>query len=192
MTTTETTLYSYRIGNLSLGDAISSCESLLVDAIALCYSPQACQVARLSEDGKLYDSSNQLIDLLNSISIFEARVFTHNCELRWLNRMDGLGKAVLLTESDQSGVSFPTSDSLFCEWMEQQYLLWGEKATNQPIGNVWQRLAEARIGKLDIPLNQHLEKPQRVYLKTREYLKIVDDYGNFGVVEERLVALEVM
>jgi CRISPR-associated protein (TIGR03984 family) len=99
---------------------------------------------------------------------------------------------VLLTERPQSISEFEEEKEEIEDTLSQQYLLWGEPIINSKnIQAGWQRLAEARIGKLDIPLIENLsDKQQRVYLKTREYIKILD-YGNCAIVEERLQNLEV-
>ncbi len=190
MTTQETTLYRYRAdGQMPLIDAIAACQEALEDAIALLYSPQSCILARLASDGALRNASGHAIDLT---SVFEARLFNEGCELRWLNRRTGVGDAALISEAAQhSLVGFAATDSQTCEPLPQRYLLWGERARSQPSVDSWRRLADARIGKLDIPLAQSFGQEQRVYLKTREYLAVADDYGNMAVIEERLVKLEV-
>lgn len=181
------TLYSYHSDqNLTLEETIANCDQVLEDSIALLYSPQSCQLAQLTQD-TLKNSQDQPIENLNEV--FEARIFNTNCEVRWLNCNNGTGKAVLLTENHLEQLeSFAHLDSINCERIEQQYLLWGEKAKSLPHNNNWQRLSEARIGNLDIPLDQEVKKNQRVYLKTYEYLSNeFNQYGNFSVIEERLV-----
>lgn len=196
-TTTQTSLYSYRAEELTLKDAIAACQKQIEGAIALLYSPQSCQLAKLMPNGTLQDSCDRAIDLTNNLDVFEARIFNPTCELRWLNRMNGTGEVVLISEAEQTIKDFPALAPISCELIEQKYLLWGEKAKNPAISG-WQRLAEARIGKLDIPLDQQLKANDRVYLKTHEYLapdyQYLDpdkSYGNFAVIEERLIKLEV-
>lgn len=191
MTTKVTTLYSYQAEMLTLGDAIAACQKILEGAIALLYSPQSCQLARLLDGVTLQLSDSSEVDLTGNSSIFEARIFNENCELRWLNRIDGKGDAVLLSELEQEIDRFSDSDPIACESLEQQYLLWGEKAKNPSQNEGWLRLAEARIGKLEVPLECPMDETQRVYLKTYEYLAAVGQYSNFAVIEERLVNLEV-
>ncbi|MDI9638260.1 CRISPR-associated protein Csx19 [Geitlerinema splendidum] len=188
--TNQTTLYSYQSKEIKLAQAIAACQQQLEGAIALLYSPQSCKLARLIK-GTLHDSYNRAIHLPNHTDIFEARIFNESCELRWLNRINGTGDAVLISEGEQTIKDFSASESISCEFLKQKYLLWGEKFKKSANSNGWQRLAEARIGKLDIPLDQKLQENQRVYLKSREYLKSTDKYGNFAVIEERLVKLEV-
>lgn len=186
----DTILYTYRSNqDVTLAEAIQSCSELLEGAIALLYSPSSCQIAQLSEtqfkasDGKLI-APNSLED------IFEARVFNQNCELRWLNCDNGQGNAVLLSESEVKIGEFSLVESKSCEPLKQEYLLWGE-ATHTVTTQGWQRLAEARIGKLDIPLDGKLKEKQRVYLCSVEYVAESDDnFGNFVVVDERLVQFE--
>lgn len=192
--TQEATLYSFRSDKpIPLVEAVQSCSQFLKGAIALFYSPQSCYIAKL-DNGQVNDSSGYEINLSKHQEIFEARVFNDNCELRWLNCLNGKGDAVLLSESEQSIERFTARTSKFCESLKQQYLLWGKPAKiaeTAPILSTWQRLAEARIGKLDVPLNQNLKEEERVYLSSVEYLATVDSFGNFAVIEERLVSLEV-
>ncbi|NEQ48342.1 MAG: TIGR03984 family CRISPR-associated protein [Leptolyngbya sp. SIOISBB] len=184
-----TTLHSYHAyETLPLGDAINSCKSVLQEATALLYSPQACVLARLDLGGTLRDASANKISL---DSVFEARIFNENCELRWLNELDASGRAALVVESEISAAGFTHIEAKSCESLAQQYLLWGERVEDFSNDKGWQRLAEARIGKLDIPVAQSFLQEQRVYLKTLEYLAVADKYGNFAVIEERLVKLEV-
>lgn len=188
--TKETTLYRYRAdGQMTLDEAIAACKGEIEGAIALLYSPRRCMLAQLSDDGILQNVSGNNIELT---SVFEARLFSEDCELRWLNRQAGTGDAALISEAAlPSLVGFTEIDAQPCEALPQQYLLWGERARSQPNVESWQSLADARIGKLDVPLAQSFEQAQRVYLATCEYLNVVDDYGNVAVIEERLVKLEV-
>ncbi|OKH18642.1 CRISPR-associated protein Csx19 [[Limnothrix rosea] IAM M-220] len=186
--TIETTLYSYASNYLmTLEAAIAIGRESLEGAIALLYSPQTCQIAIL-KNSQLTNSSGSRI--LGIQDVFEARIFNSNCELRWLNQTNGNGKTVFLSESQLSLEAF-TEKNQKCEPLSQQYIVWGEKAKNQPKAEGWQRLAEARIGKLDIPCEQTLEKHQRIYLKTKEYLAAEDQCGNYAVIEERLLNMEV-
>lgn len=186
------TLYSYRSKKpLSLSDAVSAYSTILEGAITLLYSPDSCKFLRLSNSEFEYSSAKERENHRLS-NVFEARIFTPECELRWLNRKDGKGDAVLLTESPQSISEFEEEKKEIEDALSQQYLLWGEPILNpKDIQAGWQRIAEARIGKLDIPLLEKLsDKQQRICLKTREYIKILD-YGNCAVIEERLRKLEV-
>ena len=184
-----TTLYSYQAQQITLSESIEACQQDLEGAIALLYSPDSCQFLKLA--GNEFHASNGNV-ASNLSHVFEARIFTPEYELRWLNRENGEGDAVLLTEHQKSINGFQELRQPIEVVLPQHYLLWGEPVLNsRNLQDGWQRLAEARIGKLDIPTDQPLDKNEKVYLKTREYLKPVDDYGNFGVVEERLLALEI-
>lgn len=185
----QTILYSYRAEALTLQAAIAVCQCQLEGAIALLYSPQACQFLRLL-NGEFQDSYGRTVNHLNNV--FEARIFTEQCELRWLNRDNGTGDTVLLIENSQSINGFQKAEQEFKGTLDQKYLLWGEPVLNPGgIQDGWQRLAEARIGKLDVPISEKLsDKKQRVYLHTREYIDTLE-YGNCAVIEERLVKLEV-
>ena len=193
MSQTESkTLYSYYTDeNLSLMEAIAQCSKVLKGAIALLYSPQSCQLLQLTNQKFQYPDGKEK-DAHELSDIFEARIFNEQCELRWLNHSYGQGKAVLLSESEQSIQDFIALDPISCECRNQEYLLWGQKAKNQPNQEGWQILSEARIGKLNIPLSETIKEDERVYLQSCEYLSNkFDQYGNYSVIEERLVKLEV-
>ncbi len=182
------TLYSYCNNNVILKEAINYCHPNLEGAIALLYSRHACQILCLKSNC-LYNCNDEPVNNLSEV--FEARIFTEGNELRWLNHNLGNGKAVLLSESEQSINHFMLQKQKTYEVLPQQYLLWGKKAKHPKSTANWQSLSEARIGQLDIPMNQTLQDEERVYLKTREYMAQADNnYGNYAVMEERLVKLE--
>jgi CRISPR-associated protein (TIGR03984 family) len=185
------TLYSYRAENITLQAAIAQCQNYLDQAIGLFYSPQKCQLFQMNKDGKLMDSYDREIKLgNNSLDTFEARLFNPNYELRWVNENQGVGTAVFLTEKLVNLAEFEQLEDQSVEVLPQQYLLWGESAKGIPKALGWQRVAEARIGKLDIPLGTSLGKKARVYLNSLEYIAEVDNFGNCAVIEERLINLE--
>jgi CRISPR-associated protein (TIGR03984 family) len=198
---TQTTLYGYRSENVTLEEAIANCGDVLEGAIALLYSPDSCKFLRF-KDGAFEYASEKEKKHHKLGDVFEARIFTEDTkdakgsELRWLNYIHGEGSAVLLSEAQQSVTNFKLIESKSCEALPQQYLLWGQKASQNPQSG-WQRLAEARIGKLDIPFKEELKDGQRIYLKTYEYMAewIYQEGdkeigGNYTIIEERLVRLE--
>jgi CRISPR-associated protein (TIGR03984 family) len=181
------TLYGRTSLSITLPDALQACSHPLAGAIALLYSPTACQFAKLQADGHLADSDGSSIDLS---TVFEARVFNSDCELRWLNNSNGKGPAVLLSENSIADYLENDSDPLNAiSTHPQQYLLWG-KGTNCFTIDGWSILATARIGKLPVPI-AGVSTNQQAYLQACEYLSTVGDYGNVAVVEERLIGLEV-
>jgi CRISPR-associated protein (TIGR03984 family) len=182
-------LYHYHQYEITLESAVDSCKNHLQAAIGLLYSPKKCELVKLDNSGKLVDSYNRL--KFNNLGVFEARFFNLNCELRWVNESNGNGTAVLLSESDITLTGFEKGLQEFITAIDQQYLLWGEPAKHPPNADGWQRLAEARIGKLDIPLDNPLKPKDRVFLTSEEYIAEVDDFGNCAVIDERLIKLEV-
>jgi CRISPR-associated protein (TIGR03984 family) len=178
-------LYGRTSQDITLANAIANCLKHLQEkeAIALLYSPIACQFAKL-QDGELKNDKGDKIDLT---PIFEARIFNETCELRWLNTIDGLGRAALISEVDISTCLSDSCDLAYLETLAQQYVLWGEGMTRpQELTEGWSRLAAARIGAMDVPIANVATNQQRVILKAREYLQEVDDFGNVAVVEEHL------
>ena len=172
--------------NINLKDAIKQQEAHLKNAIGLFYSPNWCRFGKVEKDGPI----KSLNETLNLNLVFEARIFNEECELRWLNYSGGLGKAVLLSENPELANKFSyKSDSLNClTTLPQKYLLWGE-GTDKEICSGWSRLATARIGKLDVPI-EGIKRTQGVQLVSKEYLDEIDDFGNVAVVEERLIKMQ--
>ncbi|KPQ38068.1 MAG: CRISPR-associated TIGR03984 family protein [Phormidium sp. OSCR] len=186
---TETLLYSWVSRSpMPLDQVVKA--SPIQQANALLYSPQACHLAQVQDDGKFCGSDGQPLDLSH---YFEARIFSETCELRWLNEDQGNGFLVILADRDLklNSETFSLKTTTLNSHLSQTYLLWGKAVPQVQPKEGWQRLAEARIGKLDVPLSQSLKKDQRVSLHSREYLAEVDKFGNVVVIEERLVKLEV-
>lgn len=186
-------LYYQSLDDLkTLPEAITHFQNNLKDnlkvANALVYSPKYCKLLKL-EDSQIYDSKNNSISLVyEDENIFEARIFTEKYELRWLQEENGKGKAVFISEE-----KFTENPEEVLDTIDQQYLLWGKQVRTE-LQNGWQRLSTARIGAINVFVNennQQMNDKQRVYLHTREYLKIVDNYGNVGVFEERLIKLDI-
>lgn len=186
-----TTLHGRASNNITLHAALEQCAAALSNGsrgVALLYSPNCCQFAIVQPNGDLKDANNQSLDLKN---VFEARAFNQTCELRWLNELNGKGRAVLISEQDIARYLLEhISDLEALDTISQSYILWG-KGVNSTLNPGWGKLAAARIGSISVPVAGLSTDKQRVYLKSIEYLKDIDDYGNVAVVEERLIGLEV-
>lgn len=187
-------LYCYSKDNLTLKTALQECQHCLKDAVALLYSIDKCQFAKVSADSLLDPNQAIPIDNFGDRYIFEARIFNPDCELRWLNQNNGMGQGALICERANSQLAELTwQDNSPLEYLEslpQQYLLWGQK-TDAAASEDWQKLSSARIGTLTVPIGEEISKNQRVYLKTQEYLAQIDTNGNVAIIEERLIQLEV-
>ncbi|ELS31692.1 MULTISPECIES: type III-D CRISPR-associated protein Csx19 [Pseudanabaena] len=182
------TLNGRKSQDISLQDAIAACQAHFNNsAIALLYSPTACQFAKL-EGGSLRDFVGKEIE---TAPIFEARIFNETSELRWLNLSSGIGSAVLISQDNISAIFKDECNLKYFESLPQQYVLWGEGMASSPKSSEgWSRLGAARIGAMDVPIADITTNEQRVILKVIEYLREVDDHGNVAVVEERLVCLK--
>lgn len=177
-------LYWSSQDNIKLKEAIENTQ--INQAIGLFYSPNWCKFGKLEKDGIVKNLNN----ILNLDSVFEARIFNEEWELRWLNFSEGLGKAVLLSEQPEIANSFSENSQPlnFLESLPQTYLLWGE-GTDKETNAGWSRLATARIGKFDVPV-EGITRTQGVQLVSKEYLDEIDKFGNVAVVEERLIKLK--
>lgn len=189
--------------DLSLAEALEAALPVLEDqeTVALLYSPGACSLARL-KNKHLFDCQGNPVAL---DEFYEARIFNEEAELRWLNESTGRGRGVLLSEStipEPCQKQFNEEASLKAvEPWPQTYLLWGEgvrRQANTGLVKGWSRLTTARIGRLDVPVNdltdavvtEDKSKMPRVFLHVREYLQVCDEHGNVAVVEERLLKLK--
>lgn len=188
-------LYSYQSPNhkqkwVRLDQTIANFQPNLEEAVALLYSSRKLHILQIQDHSLKYANGDLFKDWSE---IFEARIFNYKCELRWLNRKFTCGQVVFLSEDKITAPNgFASNPIEYQECLLQQYLLWGKvvpKAHNLQHG--WQRLTEARIGKIDVPVQGEVKKDKRVYLKTCEYIATIDEYDNMGVIEERLVKLEV-
>ncbi|MUG95757.1 TIGR03984 family CRISPR-associated protein [Scytonema sp. UIC 10036] len=170
--------------DITLSDAIYKSKKCLSDAIGLLYTPEKCCFVKI-KNGKIEPHKDEIINLN---SVFEARVFNKQAELRWLNEKSGTGKAVLLSETETNFCLYEKGKLKELDKHPQSYLLWGQ-GTGTDIGEGWSRLSTARIGKLDIPI-PGVKSQQRVQITTCEYFCVIDEHGNVAVVEERLLNLE--
>ncbi len=204
--------------DLQLKEALEFCLPALEgrETVALLYTPGNCLLALL-KDKTLRDNRDQEVALAE---VFEARIFNEQVELRWLHKSNRRGRAVLLSGGEiprECSEKLPKDVSLSAlKTLLQTYLLWGEMVV--PDNHApWYRLTTARIGKLDVPLqnadrsklSEEINKGEkkRVQLKALEYLAEYDAdgnvvqednnsdktklHGNVAVVEERLLKLEV-
>jgi len=193
------TLYARAGNNISFQEALKNCSGILLEhpAIALLYTPSWCGFAQVGEAANLILSQRHG-EGFDPDPVFEARVFSEVAELRWLKNWPNEGRAALISEQDISGyLDQPAGTYTSDNCLDQRYLLWGEgiEAANDALPDRWSRLAMARVGTIDVPYPLDgrevvTGKGERLQLLTREYLDVIDDFGNVAVVEERLLKLE--
>jgi CRISPR-associated protein (TIGR03984 family) len=187
----QTTLFVHHRERVSLTEALSAFVQLGgKGAVALLYSPRSCELTALAS-GELRSSEGRPVDLS---AVFEARVFSKDAELRWLNDPGHARRhrAVILAEQDCSaslGDSWSKKSIDIIDTLDQTYLLWGE-GTGKAMPPGWSQLGAARIGALLIPL-AGVGKKQRVLLETREYFEEEQEHGNVLVRDERLCGLKL-
>lgn len=183
-------VHSSRTGPL-LPEALAKFGKASGEAVGLLYSPRSCDFATMS-GGQLKGSDGRPVDLS---AVYEARVFSANAELRWLNdpTHEKRHRAVILTEEDRpAGEEWATEPVSVIEKLAQTYLLWGEGTeAKPPLVNGWSLLATPRIGGRAVPIGGARNNRQRVLLHTLEYLT-ESEYGNVVVADERLCRLEVV
>lgn len=183
---------------ISLKDAISEGQSsgLLTDAVGLFYSPRACDIGQLREDGSVVilkrKKGSWEPDSLSLYPVFEARLFCEAGEMHWLNEPGAEGGRMVLAEetsqnkTDDDEMLLPAFDQI-----NQQYLVWGEydEQLSQGVPDGWTILSTAQVGALAVPIEQ-TQKKDFVVVRSREYLITDDDHGNAYVGYERLLNLE--
>lgn len=160
-------------------------------SVGLLYSPRSCVFAMMAA-GRPNGSDGRPVDLS---AVYEARVFSKETELRWLNdpTHEKRHRAVILIEQDRSvGEGWERSELSIIDKLAQTYLLWGEGTeAKSRLADGWSLLATPRIGGLAVPVGGARNDRQRVLLHTLEYLTECD-YGNVVVADERLCRLEVV
>jgi CRISPR-associated protein (TIGR03984 family) len=187
-TTSMTTLYGRQQNNMTLMEAIASCQDCFGDGVGLFYSPESCSLGKVAGT-RITDSGDREMNLGR---VFEARIFNAQYELRWLNNRGGQGMSVLLSErAIVDYLAEPIEDLRAIDTQKQTYLLWGE-GLNANVASGWSRLATSRLGKLDVPIGGVNQQGQRVTLEAKEYFQRLDRlYGNVIVAEERLTGLTI-
>lgn len=186
-------LYIHRGCGQSLPEALSLLARTLRDsdaAVALLYTPHECLVARFTPDSGLTRPVAGKMQSVSLNSTYEARVFHERAELRWLNdpRSARAHRTVILSDTALDLGLTQTALSPLAT-LDQAYVLWGRGyAGGGQLPAGWSRLAEARVGSLDIPWPD-VREGQYVQLHVREYLGAFAD-GNVAVAEERLLKLE--
>lgn len=161
----------------TLEEAIDEYREILDDdekAYAILYTPRDCHLLLVDKAGKFFDNDGEFMPQ----NVFEARIFNHKAELRWLNESDGRGKMAIISEK-----SFPDT----VDTIRQIYLLWGESlGANNQIG--WTKFATARIGSFYVPVQLEVGQTYARFTAV-EYLRKYED-GNVAVVDERLTGIE--
>ena len=118
--------------------------------------------------------------------IFEVRAFSPQGEVRWLRTGAEGGDAVLLSET-VPGNDVPGDDcslrGVTCSC--QRYRLWGKVRQSPHETPV---MVEERLPPIGVPGN--FAGGKALVLLAREYIGALDEFGNQGVLEELLVALE--
>jgi len=180
-------LYTKSNNNVTLREAIDQTQEYFLEAWGLLYSPQRCCFVKVN-NGEIECHKDEDMNLK---SVFEARIFNEQAELRWLNELNGKGRSVLLSDGVIDILTNVNSANLeVIDKRIQKYLLWG-KGTGKDIGENWSRLATARIGKLNVPIPK-VQSQQQVGLEVYEYFGITDCHGNVSVIEERLRKFKII
>ncbi len=124
---------------------------------------------------------------------FEARLFDGTQEWRWLREGDS-GVAAWVGEVDErteppEGWQEVGDVRPVVKHLDHRLLLWGRAlARGTERDPTWSRLGTPRIGPRDVPVA--LAEGRSAVLVVREYLAVVDEYGNVGPWEERLLGIE--
>jgi CRISPR-associated protein (TIGR03984 family) len=184
-------VHSSREGIL-LPEALAAFPKLGGEAVGLLYSPRSCDFA-MTSGGQVKGSDGRPVELS---AVYEARVFSKEAELRWLNdpTHEKRHRAVILTEQNSPVLEGWERSELkaVIAVLPQTYLLWGEGTeAKPPLADGWSLLATPRIGGLPVPIRGAGNIRQRVLLHTLEYLT-ESEYGNVVVADERLCRLEVV
>ncbi|MDX3099973.1 CRISPR-associated protein Csx19 [Nonomuraea angiospora] len=172
-----TTLYTACAGNLTLAQALV--QAGVEGGCALLTAPATYHIARVHAG--VCETPAGVVDLN---PVFEARVFTPQVELRWVEA----GHAVVLTEEERLlPPDFPDrlDPMRTVATLSAHYLVWGH-VTRAASG--WVNLRSRRVGTLALPMAN--VTTDAVRLIAREYVVTDEIHGNAYVSEERLIGFE--
>ncbi|GGO20285.1 hypothetical protein GCM10010116_40670 [Microbispora rosea subsp. aerata] len=174
-------LHGVAASGVTLAEALAA--GAMTGGCALLTAPSAYHVARVTERG--CHTRTGPVDLS---TVYEARVFTSEMELRWVEA----GYAVMLTEDEDllAGSSWERLEPIRAiDTIDTRYLVWG---TLKEADGGWGTLASARIGTLAVPLPAAAPfvPGGRIRLVAREYVAVDREHGNAHVAEERLLGFE--
>lgn len=199
-----TTLHAWRRNaNVSFPGVLLEVQSLIGEdrsAIALLSHPEWFRLGRLIRA----DIVGPTRESMDTMGVFEARVFTEDWELRWLQQ-GASGAAVLLTEAEAcrpAGNWEAKGGLVDVSKLRQRYLVLGPLAphggpqVSDVPGNAnrtpdataaeWSATQTSRVETIAIPVDP---SAGGAVLRTTEYIGR-DVNGNAFVAEERLVTLE--
>lgn len=174
-------LYSFYQDHITLEDSIKLYMQGMdnsQDVIGFLYTPEKAFFSIPDRLGRFSSPPG-----IHYSTVFEARFFNEQAELRWLKEQGDHGRMVILTErSNWDGLPNFNSQN-FLDKCFNQYVLWGIEDKVRSTSE-WLCLHEDRIGELMVP---YIPTEGNVYLKTIEYFGRFDDFGNVAVTEERLI-----
>ncbi|MFI7449694.1 CRISPR-associated protein Csx19 [Nonomuraea sp. NPDC049714] len=171
-------LYTAYADDLALGEALA--QAGVEGGCALLTSPAAYRVAKVQASECRTPTGAVDLD-----PVFEARVFTSQVELRWV---ESGRRAVVLAEQEHLLPSaFPgrLEPMRAVTTLPAHYLVWGKDAA--PAAG-WVTLRSRQVGTLALPMAG--VAAERVRLVAREYVVADEEHGNAYVAEERLVGFE--
>jgi len=171
---------------LQLNDA---CTLLPQNMLGLVYTPHHSGFVHYRE-GQLIGENEHPISMQ---SVYEVRFFSPDFEMRWLHKDAGKGQVVCLGKVPATIQAWPTETLADLTAIPNRYLLWGQQSNKHSYKPGWSLLAEARIGRLPVPL-ENLSVNSSVHLHTCEYIGMAPGlagaHGNRAVVEECWIELK--
>ncbi len=184
-------LYRRTRDGLAVTDAITAWQALeQSEAWAIWYAPGRAGMGRLAGgDAEWLTSSGQPHTPSDA---FELRIFNEAAELRWTGPAGGLGRAAVLSHDEdlisRLSDSSPLRPLEYTDTLPQRYLLWGQGTDAPPAADGWSALAEARLGRMEVPV-AGLGLGRRAEILACEYLVEDEQHGNVTVGEERLLKI---
>jgi len=164
------------------------------DAVALLFSPRRFRIALFYSNG-FHDASGKEIAPDDLASVYAARFFNEEAELRWQQRPGGDSEAIVICEQQFfAGWDTPKKKQEYIEAVDQRYICWGRYQQDgvadgaDEDGRIWGRLVEDRIDSIPVPVGA--SKGDRIQLIWKEYLAVVDEYDNVASIDERLLRFE--
>lgn len=186
----ETKLYSLRVEDRTLEQALSWFVENVGNGYGLLYTPGDCFLGKITKEEKIVASSGKEIKPreLRKADLqcaFEARLFNSDAELRWWHLSQAHGPQVLLSEFKDRGKAVENIYGKVAP--SNAYLFWGRSTDVHD--NEWTQFAEARVGAFYVPVSA--ARSQRYARITAVEYVAEYEVGNIAVAEERLTGIEL-
>jgi CRISPR-associated protein (TIGR03984 family) len=167
----------------SLSDTLSDLGDFV--GIALLYSPNWAKIVRV-KDGKFDCMQDGKFDENELPSVFEAKIFNEDIELRWVNKDGEVGVSTTLNEVGNGDSNHPIrlSDE------RSKHLLYGKLQNNGKMENGYVTIFDEKVGRIKVPVdNDFVFSEGNLAFECYEYYLLDEKYGNARVIDTRFIGI---